>query len=109
MRAPLRRQAPTRTRLRPITWPRTNRRENSASEKRQENIMRIGNINSLPWYLRLGLFAVLALSLYGGFWYLVNKGTRNESRGVEDQISVLQKANAEAQICLQRLKEFPSA
>jgi len=71
--------------------------------------MRIGNINSLPWYLRLGLFAVLALGLYGGFWYLVTKGTRKETRDLQDQISVLQKANAEAQIASQRLNEFRTA
>src|SRR6266446_2435898 len=71
--------------------------------------MRIGNINSIPWYMRLGIFAVLALSLYGGFWYLVTRGTRKETRDLQDQISVLQKANAEAQIASQRLNEFRTA
>ena len=71
--------------------------------------MRIGNINSLPWYLRLGLFAAVALSVYGGFWYLVTKGTRKETKDLQDQISVLQKANAEAQIASQRLNEFRTA
>ena len=71
--------------------------------------MTIGNMNSLPWYLRLGIFAVLALSLYGGFWYLVTRGTRKETRDLQDQISVLQKANAEAQIASQRLNEFRTA
>ncbi len=71
--------------------------------------MRIGNINSLPWYLRLGLFAVVALSVYGGFWYLVTKGTRKETKDLQDQISVLQKTNAEAQIASQRLNEFRTA
>ncbi len=71
--------------------------------------MTIGNMNSLPWYLRLGIFAVIALSVYGGFWYLVTKGTRKETRDLQDQISVLQKANAEAQIASQRLNEFRTA
>src|SRR5882724_11679887 len=68
--------------------------------------MTIGNMNSLPWYLRLGIFAVIAVSVYGGFWYLVTKGTRKETRDLQEQISVLQKANAEAQIASQRLNEF---
>ncbi len=71
--------------------------------------MRIGNINSLPWYLRLGLFAVVALSVYGGFWYFVTSGTRKETKDLQEQISVLQKANAEAQIASQRLNEFRTA
>jgi Tfp pilus assembly protein PilO len=71
--------------------------------------MSIGNINDIPWYLRLGIFTVLALSIYGGFWYFVTSGTRKETKGLQDQISVLQKANAEAQIASQRLNEFRTA
>ena len=71
--------------------------------------MSIGNINGLPWYARLGIFAVIALSVYGGFWYLVTRSTRQETRVLQEQISVLQKANAEAQIASQRLNEFRTA
>ena len=71
--------------------------------------MRIGNINDLPWYARLGIFTVIALSVYGGFWYFVTSGTRKETKGLQEQISVLQKANAEAQIASQRLNEFRTA
>jgi Tfp pilus assembly protein PilO len=71
--------------------------------------MSIGNINGIPWYLRLGIFTVLALIVYGGFWYFVTSGTRKETKGLQDQISVLQKANAEAQIASQRLNEFRTA
>jgi Tfp pilus assembly protein PilO len=71
--------------------------------------MSIGNINGIPWYLRLGIFTVLALTVYGGFWYFVTSGTRKETKGLQDQISVLQKANAEAQIASQRLNEFRTA
>lgn len=53
--------------------------------------MSIGNINDIPWYLRLGIFTVLALSVYGGFWYFVTSGTRKETKGLQDQIIVLQK------------------
>lgn len=68
--------------------------------------MSIGNINNLPWYLRLGIFTVAALLVYGGFWYFVTSGTRKETKGLQEQIAVLQKANAEAQIASQRLNEF---
>ena len=71
--------------------------------------MRIGNINDIPWYARLGIFTVIALSVYGGFWYFVTSGTRKETKGLQEQISVLQKANAEAQIASQRLNEFRTA
>ncbi|HMG76711.1 MAG TPA: type 4a pilus biogenesis protein PilO [Pyrinomonadaceae bacterium] len=71
--------------------------------------MSIGNINGIPWYLRLGIFIVLALGVYGGFWYFVTSGTRKETKGLQEQISVLQKANAEAQIASQRLNEFRTA
>jgi Tfp pilus assembly protein PilO len=49
---------------------------------------------------------VLALGVYGGFWYFVTSGTRKETKGLQEQIGVLQKANAEAQIASQRLNEF---
>ncbi|MDT4969447.1 MAG: type pilus assembly protein PilO, partial [Acidobacteriota bacterium] len=71
--------------------------------------MKIGNINGLPWYARLSIFVALALVVYGGFWYFVTSGTRKETKGLQDQIVVLQKANAEAQIASQRLNEFRTA
>ena len=71
--------------------------------------MSIGNLNNIPWYLRLGIFTVIALCVYGGFWYFVTSGTRKETKGLQEQISVLQKANAEAQIASQRLSEFRTA
>jgi len=68
--------------------------------------MKIGNINNLPWYARLGIFGGLAILVYGAFWYFVTSGTRKDTKGLQDQIVVLQKANAEAQIASQRLNEF---
>jgi len=68
--------------------------------------MNIGNINDIPWYVRLGIFVIIAVSVYAGFWYFVTKGTRNDTKGLMDQVSALQKANAEAQIASQRLNEF---
>jgi Tfp pilus assembly protein PilO len=71
--------------------------------------MSIGNLNSIPWYLRLGVFTIVAVLVYGGFWYFVTSGTRKETKGLQEQIAILQKANAEAQIASQRLNEFRTA
>jgi Tfp pilus assembly protein PilO len=68
--------------------------------------MKIGNLNGLPWYARLSIFAMLALLVYGSFWYFVTSGTRKETKGLQEQISQLQKTNAEAQIASQHLSEF---
>lgn len=68
--------------------------------------MKIGNINGIPWYARFGIFVAVAIGMYAGFWYFITSGTRKQTKGLQDQISVLQKANAEAQIASQRLNEF---
>src|ERR1041385_7682019 len=71
--------------------------------------MKIGNMNGLPWYLRFGIFAAIALAIYGGFWYLVTRGTRKDTKDLQAQIETFKKANAEAQIASQRLSEFRTA
>jgi len=71
--------------------------------------MKLGNMNNLPWYVRLSIFAALALVVYGVFWYFVTSGTRKDTKALKDQIALLQKANAEAQIASQRLSEFRAA
>lgn len=68
--------------------------------------MKIGNLNGIPWYARFGIFVLIALGMYAGFWHFVTSGTRKQTKELEAQISVLQKANAEAQIASQRLNEF---
>ena len=68
--------------------------------------MKIGNINNLPWYARLGMFGVGAVLIYGAFWYFVTSGTRKETKALQDQIATLQKANMEMQVASQRLNEF---
>jgi Tfp pilus assembly protein PilO len=68
--------------------------------------MKIGNLNGIPWYARLAVFVALALGMYAGFWYFVTRGTRKQTKDLQAQINVLQKANAEAQIASQRLNEF---
>src|SRR5215813_3486638 len=68
--------------------------------------MKIGTMNNLPWYVRLSIFSALALVVYAGFWYFVTSSTRKDTRELKEQIALLQKANAEAQIASQRLNEF---
>lgn len=68
--------------------------------------MKIGSLNNIPWYARLGIFVALALGLYAGFWYFVTRGTRQETKELTEKIQVLQKQNVEAQIASQRLNEF---
>lgn len=71
--------------------------------------MKIGNIQELPWYLRLAIFGGVALAVYAGFWYFVTSGTRAETKGIEAQVEELRAKNAQAQIAQQRLNEFRSA
>lgn len=68
--------------------------------------MKIGNLQSLPWYLRMLMFAAVAFVMYGGFWYFVTKPTRAETKVFTDEIAQLRPRNAQAQIASQRLNEF---
>jgi type IV pilus assembly protein PilO len=68
--------------------------------------MKIGNVNNLPWYARLGMLAVVAVLIYGAFWYFVTSGTRKDTKALQDQIATLQKANLEMQVASQRLNDF---
>lgn len=67
--------------------------------------MRI-NFQSMPWYLRLVLLVVVAGVMYGAFWYLVTRGTREDTRNLNAEIQQLLPRNAQAQIASQRLNEF---
>lgn len=71
--------------------------------------MKIGNLNGIPWYARLIIFGAMAGVVYLAFFYFVTSGTRKETKGLQEQIGMLQKANAEAQIASQRLNEFRTA
>ncbi len=68
--------------------------------------MKIGNLQTLPWYLRLGIFVFVAAIMYGGFWYFVTKPIRAETQTYNVEISDLSAKNAQAQIASQRLNEF---
>ena len=69
-------------------------------------MMRIGNVQTMPWYLRLLIFVVIAGVFYGAFWYFVTRGTRAETAALNVEIQILIPKNAEAQIASQRLNEF---
>src|SRR2546425_8618353 len=68
--------------------------------------MKLGSLNNIPWYARVAIFVAIAGGAYAMFWYFVTRGTRAETKDLNDKIAVLQKANAEAQIASQRLNEF---
>lgn len=68
--------------------------------------MKIGNLQSLPWYLRLVMFGAVAAVVYAGFWYFVTKPIRAETKAFNAEIADLLPRNAQAQIASQRLNEF---
>lgn len=68
--------------------------------------MKFGKLPHLPWYLRLVAFVAVAGVLYAGFWYFVTRGTRAETKTMNDEIAQLLPRNAQAQIASQRLSEF---
>ena len=68
--------------------------------------MKFGKLPHLPWYLRLVAFIAVSGALYAGFWYFVTRGTRAETKTMQDEIAQLLPRNAQAQIASQRLNEF---
>jgi type IV pilus assembly protein PilO len=68
--------------------------------------MKIGSLQSVPWYLRLVMFVVVAAVMYAGFWYFDTKPVRAETMTFNVEIADLLTKNAQAQIASQRLNEF---
>jgi len=68
--------------------------------------MKFGKLPHLPWYLRLVVFVAVAGVMYAGFWYFVTRGTRTETKTMQDEIAQLKPRNMQAQIASQRLNEF---
>lgn len=66
----------------------------------------MGKLQSMPWYLRLIVFVMIAGVMYAGFWYFVTKGTRQETEELNKEIAQLLAKNAQAQVASQRLNEF---
>ena len=68
--------------------------------------MKLGKLPHLPWYVRFVVFVAVAGVMYAGFWYFVTRGTRAETKTMQDEIATLLPRNAQAQIASQRLNEF---
>lgn len=68
--------------------------------------MRIGNLQTMPWYLRLVMFVAVGGVMYAGFWYFITRPTRAQTKELNDEIAELKPKNAQAQIASQRLNEF---
>src|SRR5215210_7637727 len=68
--------------------------------------MKIGNLQTMSWYVRLGIFVVVAAVMYAGFWHFVTKPTRAQTQSLNAEIAQLLPKNAQAQIASQRLNEF---
>ena len=66
----------------------------------------MGKLQSMPWYMRLTVFALIAAVMYAGFWYFVTRGTRQETEELNKEIAQLLQRNAQAQVASQRLNEF---
>jgi len=54
----------------------------------------------------LVVFIAIAGAMYAGFWYFTTRGTRADTKTMEDEIALLLPRNAQAQIASQRLNEF---
>ncbi len=68
--------------------------------------MKLGKLPALPWYMRLMAFVLVGFVLYFGFWYFMTRGTRTETKGMEEEIASLRTKNAQAAIVQQNLNNF---
>ncbi|MDQ3649421.1 MAG: type 4a pilus biogenesis protein PilO [Acidobacteriota bacterium] len=73
------------------------------------DMLKLNTLQEKPWHIQLAVFGALALVLYAGFWYLVTKDTRAQTRETDEKVAGLVQANARAQIASQRLSEFKVA
>jgi type IV pilus assembly protein PilO len=72
-------------------------------------MLKLDALQQKPWYYQLAVFGLVALLIYGGFWYFVTSGTRAETQDLQAQVDKLQQENARAQIASQRLNDFKAA
>jgi Tfp pilus assembly protein PilO len=71
--------------------------------------MKLGKLPALPWYMRLMAFVLVGFVLYFGFWYFMTRGTRKETKAMEEEIASLRTKNAQAAIVQQNLNNFKAA
>jgi type IV pilus assembly protein PilO len=69
-------------------------------------MFKLDALQQKPWFIQLAAFGLVALLVYGGFWYFVTSGTREETKTLQAQVDKLQQENARAQIASQRLNDF---
>jgi len=72
-------------------------------------MLNLDALQQKPWYYQFAIFGFVALVVYGGFWYFVTSGTREETKVLQAQVDKLQQENARAQIASQRLNDFKAA
>ena len=72
-------------------------------------MLKLDALQQKPWYFQFAIFGFAALLVYGGFWYFVTSGTREETATRQAQVDKLQQENARAQIASQRLNDFKAA
>lgn len=65
-------------------------------------------LKSLAWYYQLAILVAVGSLMYAGVWYFFTSATREEIRGLDDQITQLQAKNQAAQVATQRINEFRS-
>jgi type IV pilus assembly protein PilO len=63
-------------------------------------------LQSLAWYIQLGIFSAVALLIFGLFWNFVTSSIRTETQELEEQVAVLKQQNEAARIASQRINEF---
>ena len=63
-------------------------------------------LQSLAWYYQLAIFGGVALLIFAGFWRFVTSGMRNETKDLEEQVTILKQQNEVARIASQRINEF---
>jgi Tfp pilus assembly protein PilO len=59
--------------------------------------------------MRLMAFVLVGFVLYFGFWYFMTRGTRKETKAMEEEIASLRTKNAQAAIVQQNLNNFKAA
>jgi type IV pilus assembly protein PilO len=69
-------------------------------------MLKLDALQQKPWYFQFAVFGFLALLVYGGFYYFVTSGTREETKTLQAKVDTLQQENARAQIASQRLNDF---
>ncbi|MER3426998.1 MAG: hypothetical protein C4334_02685 [Pyrinomonas sp.] len=70
---------------------------------------RFKKILERPAHQQLIVFGLMALLIYGMFWYFVTSDMRAEAANLREQAEQLQRQNAAAQIAMQHINEFRAA